>query len=102
MYPRDRIEMNISGSRAPQAARSRKKGGRIMKESALNSGGILGTGESKAMSLQQPAVKKAAPGGGRLFRGISNLAMSIWDTSWCQSEVQFFNDHCRKKLLGRW
>jgi hypothetical protein len=52
--------------------------------------------------VRQPAVKKEATLGRSLLRGISSLVVSVQDTSWCQSEVQFLNDRCRKKLLGRW
>jgi hypothetical protein len=63
---------------------------------------VTGKETSSGCLVQQTVAKKGIAPRGRLLRGISNLALSIWDTSWCQSEIQFFNDHCRKNLLSRW
>jgi hypothetical protein len=51
--------------------------------------------------VQQPVAKKRAASRGRLLRGISNLAMSIWDTNRRRSEMEFFGDYSKKNLLGR-
>jgi hypothetical protein len=51
--------------------------------------------------VQQPVAKKRAASRGRFLRGISNLAMSIWDTNWRRSEMEFFGDYSKKNLLGR-
>jgi hypothetical protein len=52
--------------------------------------------------VPQPLVKKGATWGRRFLGGMLNLAMLILDTSWCQLEVQFFNDYCKKNFWGRW